>query len=211
LIAAFAFGACGSSNLTAKSSCSDYVKASPADKDTAVSKIAQDLNAPKAAGLGRPNIDNACVQSPSTTLGTVISRYRPADEAPNASSSETGVQAIDDTAAYALLRGFQLDSAGLASGTARDLITAKVAQLSEQAHILPDGVTLEAFSRLLDKALITVVPPGDYGEASNKPFCNGRTLSPTEVINNSSWVVTFPAEGDSKADTLRKNTAKHCF
>lgn len=200
---------CGG-ELTADSTCRDYAEATPDERDIAVTKLAQDLNAPKAAGLGRPNIDNACVRSPNSTLGTVISRYRPADEEPNVPSAETGVEETDDATALAQLRGFQFDSAGLSSGTARELITAKMAELSDQANILPDGVTLDTFSRLVDEALIQVVPAGDYGTPSNRPFCDSTTVSPDDRIENSSWVVTFPVEGDSKEDALRKNEAAHC-
>jgi hypothetical protein len=176
------------------------------------------LDAPKAAGLGRYNVDNACEESPSTALGTVISRYRPADQTARVPSSDDGVAQIDDTRALSLLRndtnlppklesvGFQLDSFGpTGGGTARELITQAVAQVSNQGVILPDGVTLKAFSRLLDKALITETPPDDYGGAPSCLFCHMRRIRPDDQVDDRySWVVTFPPEGETPSQYLAK-------
>jgi hypothetical protein len=211
-------GACGGS-LTASSTCADYVAASPQARDTAVSKIAQDLNAPKAAGLGRPNIDNACVRSPDTTLGTVISRYRPLDASTaDGAASEDGVAKVDDSQALELLQtgttfvpaqetsGFQLDSTyPTGGGTARRLITKRIAEMSQQGVVLPDGVTLDAFSRLLDQALITQTPPGDYGKTPRCLWCKAREISPDDQVEDYyTWIVTFPPADEQPEAYLAK-------
>jgi hypothetical protein len=224
-VVCLAAAGCGSDHgaLTAESKCRDYNSASPEAQTVAVNKLAQELNAPNAAGVGQPNIGNACERSPDSTLGTVVSRYRPADQRPRVSSSDDGVPDIDDTAALRLLAtdartpprlestGFQLDSVGpTGGGTARELITEKVANISRQANVLPDGVTLDAFSRLLDKALITQTPPDEYGGAPSCLFCHMQVMTPDEQVKDYySWVVTFPPEGESPDQYLAKLRAEY--
>lgn len=214
---------CGGHDLTASSKCSEYVQGSTEDRDTAVNKIAQDLNAPNAAGLGRHNIDNVCEREPDTTLGTVITRYRPAGVQPRVSPSDDGAPDTSDSEALHLLRtsnvlvpgqpapesrGWQMDSVGVSGGdTARNLITAKVQQVSAGANILPDGVTLDEVSRLLDAALITVTPPDDYGGQASCIWCRVKVVCPDEQVpDRYSWVVTFPPEEESRDQYLAKAT-----
>jgi hypothetical protein len=211
--------ACGSSKkLTADSSCRDYMSASPQKQETAVNKLAMDLNAPNASGLGQPNIGNACVRSPDTTLGTVISRYRPADEAPRVDTSEDGVADLTPDEALALLRGptpflppdetsgFQLPSVSVANGvTVRDAAVAELTKASQQGHVLPDGVTMDMFSQLLDKALVTVKPSTEYGSPVQCTTNCGRTVStPDHVLHYEKWTVTFPPEGFTRMEYFKK-------
>lgn len=63
---------CGK-QLTASSTCSDFLAASPQDQDAAVRKVAAQYHAGNAlTPLGRPNIDYLCGNHPKMTLGTAI-------------------------------------------------------------------------------------------------------------------------------------------
>jgi outer membrane murein-binding lipoprotein Lpp len=218
LLAVTALPACGSGKkLTADSSCRDYASASAQKREAAVNKLAMDLNAPKAAGLGQPNVDNACIRQPDATLGTVVSRYRPADEAPHVSSAEDGVQELTLDQALARLRGqtaftppdetsgFQLPSVGWGNGvTVRDAAVAELTKASQQGHVLPDGVTMDMFSQLLGKALVTVKPSQEYGLPVKCSKCERRISTPDHVLRYENWTVTFPPKGRSRADYFEK-------
>lgn len=66
---------CGSSGLSANSSCQDFLNAGPQDQDAAVSRLAGDLHAPDAVTpLGRPNVNYLCANEPNMTLGEAISK-----------------------------------------------------------------------------------------------------------------------------------------
>jgi hypothetical protein len=63
---------CGK-ELTASSTCSDFLSTSPQDQDAAVRKVAARYHAGNAlTPVGRPNIDYLCGNHPKMTLGTAI-------------------------------------------------------------------------------------------------------------------------------------------
>lgn len=65
---------CGSS-LSASSSCSDFLKASPQDQQTVVSKLAGQYQKPDyATPLGEPEVPYYCASNPDVTLGQFFSR-----------------------------------------------------------------------------------------------------------------------------------------
>jgi hypothetical protein len=76
--------------------------------------------------------------------------------------------------------------------------------------ILPDGVTLDQFSRLLDDALITITQPDEYGGPQRCIFCNIKVLCPDDQVPDyHSWVVTFPPLGESTSEYLAKLRARY--
>jgi hypothetical protein len=71
--ATVALAGCASTSMSANTSCSDFLHATQAAQDVAVSSIASDLHAANAVTpLGRPNINYICASSPETTLGEAI-------------------------------------------------------------------------------------------------------------------------------------------
>lgn len=74
LVAALAVmsGGCGS-QLSADSTCKDFLHASQPEQDDAVSKVASDMHAANAVTpLGRPNINYICANHPDSTLGDAV-------------------------------------------------------------------------------------------------------------------------------------------
>ncbi len=63
---------CGQ-EMSASTTCKDFLAAPQGERDEAVIRIATELNAPNSTSpLGRPNIEYTCIQSPRATLGEVI-------------------------------------------------------------------------------------------------------------------------------------------
>ncbi len=68
-------GSCGTPELSADSSCKDFMNADSASRDEAVRKVATEKGAGNAVTpLGRPNVDYMCVNNPSKTLGWAIEK-----------------------------------------------------------------------------------------------------------------------------------------
>jgi hypothetical protein len=66
-----------SASLTAKSSCQDFLNASPSDQAQAIDKIAPQENAPDATTpLGMPNVSYLCAGAPQQTLGWAVQQTR---------------------------------------------------------------------------------------------------------------------------------------
>jgi hypothetical protein len=64
-----AFAACGTGSLSASSSCSDYMNASPTSQHELVDQLATQYRKPDfATPLGEPEVAYYCSASPSTTL-----------------------------------------------------------------------------------------------------------------------------------------------
>lgn len=73
VVVALIAGGCGGSSIDANTKCSDFLHASQADQDAAVSKVASDMRAGNAVTpLGRPNINYICANSPDKTLGDAV-------------------------------------------------------------------------------------------------------------------------------------------
>jgi hypothetical protein len=63
--------------LTAKSSCHDFLNASPSDQAQASDKIAAQENAPDATTpLGMPNVSYLCAGAPQQALGWAVQQTR---------------------------------------------------------------------------------------------------------------------------------------
>jgi hypothetical protein len=73
LALALATSGCGLASMDASTSCGDFLHATLADQDAAVSKVASDLKAGNAVTpLGRPNISYLCANDPDMTLGDAV-------------------------------------------------------------------------------------------------------------------------------------------
>lgn len=71
---------CGSSGLTAGSTCADFMNASPEDQSEAISKLSSEFDAPETATpLGAPNVSYVCAQEPEETLGEYFERAHEAE------------------------------------------------------------------------------------------------------------------------------------
>lgn len=71
---------CGGSGLTASSSCSDFMNASPEDQSEAISKLSSEFDTPETATpLGAPNVSYVCSQEPEETLSEYFERAHEAE------------------------------------------------------------------------------------------------------------------------------------
>jgi hypothetical protein len=63
--------------LSADSSCQDFMEASPEDQASAISKLSSEFETPDiATPLGSPSIAYSCADEPDTSLGEVFQRYQ---------------------------------------------------------------------------------------------------------------------------------------
>jgi hypothetical protein len=70
VISCLALTACGSSSLSASSSCQEFMKASPSEQHEVVDQLAsQYRKAVYATPLGEPEVPFYCSSDPSVTLG----------------------------------------------------------------------------------------------------------------------------------------------
>ena len=73
VLGVFALGGCGGQELTADTSCADFMAADQNERYEAVTQLSSELDAPSAATpLGRPNVDFICAGNPDTTLGEAV-------------------------------------------------------------------------------------------------------------------------------------------
>jgi hypothetical protein len=64
------FASCSGSSLSASSTCSQFMSASPQAQQTAVDQLAQQYNKPDyATPLGSPEVPYYCSSNPNVTLG----------------------------------------------------------------------------------------------------------------------------------------------
>jgi hypothetical protein len=224
LVAAILVPACGGTpELTADSSCRDYVQAAPEEQAGAVLRLAQELQAPRlATPLGRPSVDFACASDADRTLGSVFSQYAggnaPASVADDPASDADGAASETEQALESLRNdqrsgfvpeaessGFQIDGSADAPMTLRDAIVTRVRVWLENYQALPEGVSLETFESLLPKALITATD--QPGCSHSKRFCaETRIAKPDEEVENVNWVVTFLPSGVSRQSYFRART-----
>ncbi len=72
-VAVLGMAGCGGGELTASSSCHDYMQANANDKSAAVARVAEERRISGASGpLGMSNIDYICGGNPNTTLGDAV-------------------------------------------------------------------------------------------------------------------------------------------
>ena len=221
-----ALAGCGSSELSAKSSCKDYVNASADEQRAAIGRLAQELHAPKVnTPLGRPNVDYLCAADGSRTLGSVISKYAEqsapssppkdtttTDESTPTNASTAAAPSPQDQAVSMLKNDTRLPPLDEPNGwqfygraeiemSVYDAIMNKIKDTSEGVQILPEGMTLDTFAAVLPKALITINPDEACG---SKLFCSAsRVATLDESIDNTDWVVTFLPEDESKLKYLK--------
>lgn len=64
------FASCNGSSLSASSTCSQFMAASPQDQQTIVDQLAQQYDKPDyATPLGSPEVPYYCTSNPNVTLG----------------------------------------------------------------------------------------------------------------------------------------------
>ena len=67
---------CGGSDLSASSSCKDFMAASPEDQASAISKLSSQFDTPEiATPLGSPSISYTCSSNPDMSLEEVFEKY----------------------------------------------------------------------------------------------------------------------------------------
>jgi len=75
LIANGALSACGTSELTASSSCRDFMNAPASAQHEAIDKLAAQYKKPDfATPLGEPEVPYYCSANPGTTLGAFFAK-----------------------------------------------------------------------------------------------------------------------------------------
>ncbi|MGH9089953.1 MAG: hypothetical protein ACRDZR_01010 [Acidimicrobiales bacterium] len=66
--------ACGSTALSASSTCQDFMKASPTAQQQVISQLASQYHKPSyATPLGEPEVPYYCADNPNVTLGDFFS------------------------------------------------------------------------------------------------------------------------------------------
>jgi hypothetical protein len=71
---------CGGEELSASSSCEDFLAASPEDQQQTISKLSSEFNTPQlTTPLGEPNVAYVCASSPEMTLEELFQRTHEAE------------------------------------------------------------------------------------------------------------------------------------
>jgi hypothetical protein len=74
-VSGLALGGCGSDNLTASSSCQDFMGASATEQHEVIDQLASHYQKPDyATPLGEPELPYYCSANPSITLGEFFER-----------------------------------------------------------------------------------------------------------------------------------------
>jgi hypothetical protein len=195
-----------------------YVNASQEKQQAATARLAQELHAPKLnTPLGRPNVDYICAADPDRTLGSVFSQYAEGGQASSAAATANATTTTsaqdEDAQALAILEGptqwtpldessgYQVEGRAEIEMTVAEAVMNELRDRDEAAQVLPDGVSMDVFERLLSKALITI---HDEFECNALLFCaQSKVVKPDDTVDNVDWVVTFLPEGQSKEAYLQ--------